>query len=523
MSQSNRNELSRRQFLKGSGIAVGSLAFSSVLAGCRVPGAVEAPAVVSSGPKGKIVFGNAEPPSSANWDDHKVDGLVDWQVASLVHDRLWEYDENKNLLPRLATEWEYVDPTTLDVTLREGVKYHDGEPFNAEHVKAVVERVANDTSIAKNANWVPATVDIKGDYHVQIITEQPFAPLIPVLATTTMLPKHFLEEPERFNTENIGTGSYRFVEYKGSDVVLEANEGYWDGAPNIETVIFRYIEDWNARTNALLAGDVDVLTRCSSEQLALVEDKNDFYVYENSPAFGIIYVYEHKSEPMLSQKFRQAMMYAFDRKTVIEEVMGGVGVFSDNILPTSTLFHEPLSEKYPYDPGKAKQLLDESGLGDVTLKMATASLVPHQKEIDLAFVQYLEDIGVEVEMTNLEVGQFRSTFTEYDISLNTMGTATGDPDSLLSVYTLPVGEVFGLQNNPAIKDFPPLNEAQRVATDADERQERVTEAAEWLWDFQPIMEMSDELWPFILHDRVKGYRRANSLGEALLRNAKVET
>ena len=527
MSSENPTPMSRRQFLRLLSTATGVAAGGIVLQACggtpATPSPTSAPAAAPTGAKGKVIFGNAEPPTSAQWDDQTVFGLADFQVASLVQDRLWEADETGKLIPRLATEWKYTDAKTLEVTLREGVKYHDGETFSAEDVKAVLDRVSNDSKLAHNLFWAPVQTEIVSPYKVRISSDPAFGPLIPVLAGTSMLPKAWIAAPDKFKSGDVGAGPYRFVEYKDNRVVLEANESYWDGVPGVKTVVFDYIEDANARLNALLAGDVDIITRCSSQQLDAVKGNNQFYVVENSPAISVVLLYTRDTNPAMQNKaFRQAMWYAIDRKTILEKIMFGVGKYADSIIPTSALFYEPLAEKYGFNPDKAKELLQQSGLGsDLRLTMATSNLVPNQKEIDQSIVQYLNDVGIQVDVTTLEVGQFRTDWPKYDISLNTNGTPNGDPDFLLNFYA---GEgVLGAAKAPGGEEIVALHKAQRAQTDEAERQKAVTAACTWLWDFQNCGVVSDELWPFITNNRVKGYRRQRSFGEPLFRHATVDS
>jgi len=315
------------------------------------------------------------------------------------------------------------------------------------------------------------------------------------------------------------------VEYKNNKVTLEANEAYWDGAPGIKTVEFEYIEDWNARTNALLAGDVDIITRCSSEQLDAVKGNAKYYTVENSPAISVSYIYANEQKaPMNNKKFRQAIFYAIDRKTILDKLMMGVGKYADNIIPTSSLFYEPMQEKYAFSPDKAKQLLAESGLSSSELKltMATSTLVPHQKEIDLAVVQWLKDVGIQVEVSALEVGQFRTDWPQYDITLNTNGTPNVHPDFLFSWYVSDPTFGAGIDKANGGDDAVALNKKQRSEPDPAKRQKAVTELCTWLWDYQPDGVISDELWPFIINARVKQFRRNRTFGEMLVRYASVE-
>jgi peptide/nickel transport system substrate-binding protein len=510
--------MNRREFLRNSSLVAGGLAAGGLLQACVRSGPVGG----GGGGDSTLTYGNAEPPTSSNMDDAAVLGLVDFQIASLVQDRLIEFDKNMNLVPRLATRWEYVNDNTVRLELRDDVKYHNGEKFTAEDAKAAIDRVSSDPDLAQSALWAPVETTVDGSTRLSIRADPPFAPLLAVLAITSIPPASFSENPEKFEKEDIGAGPYRFVEYAANRVTLEANGNYWDGQPSINRIVFEYIQDPNARLNALLANDVDIITRCDSQQLKAVEGDDNFYVNETSPSAGIVMIYQHNNEIIANKKVRQAMMYAVDREALVEQILEGVGKPSRSIIPSPTFFYEPLSEAYPYDPDKAKALMDESGLsGKPRLSMVTSNLVPHQKEIDQRFAEYLADIGIDVNISSLEVGKFRTEYPNFDLSLNTFGSPNADPDFIFGVYAGPIGQaVFHLQDNPDIKAFKPLHERQRQLVDEAQRQEAVTEASEWLWDFQPTMEISDELWPFIVNKRVENYDRNRTFGEPLARNAK---
>lgn len=524
-----KKKFTRRDFVKagtlGSGAAILAACVPQVVKETVAPAPTTAPAVVKAGATGRVIYGQAEPPTSAQWDDQTVFGLVDFQVGSLVHDRLWESDETGKLQPRLATAWKYTDEKTLEITLRKGVKYQDGSAFDAEDVKATIDRVSSDTKVAHNLFWAPVKTTIVDPYTVKISGDVPFGPLVPVLAGTSIQPKEWVGQADKWKAGNIGCGPYNFVSYENNTVTLEAWDGYWDGSPGIKTVVFNYIEDWNARTNALLAGDVDIITRCSSEQLDAVKGNDKFYLVDNSPAISVCYIYgREKNKASQNKKFRQALWYAIDRNTILTKIMQGVGKYADSPIPTKSLFYEPMKEKYDYNPAKAKQLLADSGLAssDLKMTMATSTLVPHQKEIDLQTIQYLSDVGIKIEVTTLEVGQFRTDWPQYDISLNTNGTPNGDPDFLLAFFSAKTG-ILGAGNDTAAKgeEVVKLFDTQRQQTDPAKRQAAVTANCEWLWDYQSAGVVSDELWPFIVNKRVQGYRRQATFSEPLLRYAKV--
>lgn len=468
-------------------------------------------------PSGRVIFGNAEPPTANYWDPAAGFGLVDEQVASLVHDSLLAFDEDGEIGPGLATDWEVTSDASVRLTLREGVTFHDGSPLTAEDVKASIDRLGEGT-LAQSMVVTPGIrVEIHSPTDVEVISPEPFGVMLSSLAFIKILPKANIDEPSNFGAGALGTGPYRFVSYRGNDVVLEANPDYWGGAPGIETVIFRYIEDAQARINALLSGQVDILTRVSSEDLARVEGNDTFHVNSQTPPAQIVAIYQHNG-PMGDVKLRQAIAHAIDREGIAASIMQGANPVGFSSLPTSSSFYEALEPRFEFDLDRARELLAESEYADgVTLRMATSTLVPNQIEIDLVIAASLQAIGINVEVERLEVGAFRTSYNQYDISLNTLAIFNYDPDFVLGFYVGGTGQAVFHFNSP---EYEELHAAQRAAP-AETRQEAVTAAARYLWENQVTLYLSDETWHFIVNNRVEGYRRAPLVGENLLGHATV--
>ncbi len=469
-------------------------------------------------PSGTLVIANAEPPTSAQWDSYTVFGLVDAQVASLVHDSLLGYDSaDGTIVGHLATAWEMTDPTTMKLTLREGVTFHDGSPVTAEDVKATLDRVGDpDGGMAWYGLIFPKmTVNIVDPTTVEIVTEEVFGPLEKSLAVAPIFPAADIADPTLFTQRAMGAGPYKWISYDENKVTMEANTDYWGGAPGIQTVVFDYIQDANARVSALLAGQADIITRCSSEQLDRVKDDANYYVVDAPPLSQIVCIYQNKGN-LASKEVRQALAYAIDRQAIVDGILLGVGKVPYSSIATNAPGYEEQPERFDFDPDKAKELLAAAGVGeDFTLTMATTTLVPHQKEIDQAIAQFLGDVGITVDITSLEVGAFRTTYNQYDLSLNTLASFNYDPDFVLGFYAGPTAEAVFSLDDPAI---PPMIEAQRTSS-GDERLAKINDLAGYLWDLQPSLYLSDELWPFIVSSKVENYNRVPVVGEPLLRFA----
>ena len=468
-------------------------------------------------PAGTVTYGNAEPPTSNYWDPAAGFGLVDEQVASLVHDTLIAFDETGAMKPSLATAWKLDGDTKVKLTLRTDAKFHDGAAVTAEDVKASIDRLGAG-KLAQSMVATPGiSVTIVSPTEIEVVSPTAFGVVLNMLAFVKILPKKNIDAPDSFKVGALGSGPYKFVSYSGNDVTLEANTDYWGGAPKIKTVIFRYIEDGQARISALLSNQVDILTRVSSEDLSRVEGNADFYTAKVSPPAQIIAIYQHNG-PLGDLKLRQAVAHAIDREAISKSLMRGANPVGFSALPTSAPFYTPLEPKFEYDIEKAKALVKESGYPDgATLRMSTSTLVPNQIEIDQVIAASLQQIGITVEVERLEVGAFRSSYNTYDINLNTLASFNNDADFLLGFYTGGLAEaVFHYKDDT----YAALYAKQRAAT-PEVRAAAVTAAAQYLWENQVTLYLSDEVWYFIVNKRVQNYVRAPLVGENLLPKVSV--
>ena len=339
-----------------------------------------------------------------------------------------------------------------------------------------------------------------------MVSPTAFGVVLNALAFIKILPKANIDNPVNFKKGAMGSGPYKFVAYADNNVTLEANTDYWGGAPKIKTVVFSYIEDNQARINALLSDQVDILSRCSAEDLSRVEGNSQFTTTNVSPPAQIVAIYQHNG-PLKNLKLRQALAYAIDRRATR---------LSDAWQEPSRLFlstyrcavlHAARAQVRTGSE-KAKALVKEAYPSGVTLRMSTSTLVPNQIEIDQVIAATLQQIGIAVNVERLEVGAFRTSYNTYDINLNTLASFNNDPDFLLGLYTGGTGQaVFHYKD----EKYDALYATQRAAT-PEKRAEAVTAAAKYLWENQATLYLSDEVWDFIVNKRVHNYKRAPLVG-----------
>lgn len=493
-------------------VVAAGIAAALALSACTSP--IDEP----QGPAGsdgesRLVIANVEPPTASYWDPAASFGLADEQVASLVFDTLALMNDAGELQPNVATEWKRTSDTELSITLRDDVKFHDGTPLTSADVAASYNRLMDGQPLAKSIFLTSGSATADGNT-VSIKTDKPFAPLENSLAVVSIIPKAQIDDPESFKTTANGSGPYKFESYDGVDVILSANADYWGGAPQVDEIDIRYIADADARQNALLSGQIDIATRVGPSYVTALGDKEGFSTLSISPPAQVNVLYQH-SGPLGDVRVRQALAYAIDRESISTNLMGGINPIGFSALPTSTPYYQAAGNKFAYDPEKARTLLSEAGYdNNLTLTMSTSTLVPNQAEIDQSIVQYLSDVGITVELTKLEVGEFRTTYTQYDLSTNTLGSFNNDPSFYLSFFAGGTGAaVFGLED-------PEIDALVAASNQADEtsRQAAVAAASDYLWNNQATLFLTDEVWTTIVSDRVQGYTRAPLMGERLLAN-----
>lgn len=473
----------------------------------------------AAGTAGQLIIANGEPITGAYYDPHSAFGLVDAQLSSLVFDSLLKMDESGNVEPSVAESYERVSDNEMALTIRTGIKFHDGTDLTPDDVVASLNRLFEPGSeLAASLFATPGNAVADGNV-VTLTTEAPYGPLENSLAVIPIVPAADVANPDNWNSRPNGSGPYVFVSNDGIDITVEANPDYWGDAPGIQTVILRYIEDAQARQAALLSGQVDISTRVGPDEVAAAASDPNINVVSNAgPPAQIVSIWQHNG-PLADVRVRQALAHAIDREAIASSIMRDQNAVGFNSIPTMIPGYQDAANRFEYDPEKARSLLAEAGYDDnLTLTMATSSLVPKQLEIDQAIVSYLNDVGIEVDVTRLEVGAFRTTYGDYDVTLNTLASFNNDPSFLLGFYTGGIGEAVFKVSEPA---YDPLFVAQRETVGAA-RAAAVNEAATWVWDNAITGFLSDENWVFLVNNRVENYTRAPLVGEPLLVGATLQ-
>jgi peptide/nickel transport system substrate-binding protein len=318
-------------------------------------------------------------------------------------------------VPHLAESWRLVDELTWELTLRQGVKFHNGEPFNAATVKYNFERVLNldqQSPQRGNLDWL-GRVEVIDDYTVRLITKEPH-PIVPErLTNVQMIPALYTKEvgDSGFAKRPVGTGPYKFVSWtRGQQVVLQANTDYWKGPPAVQSVVFRTIPEAATQVAELLAGSVDLIRTIPPEQIPLVEASGVAYV-SKAPILRVVYLSidclgrDPSSQVALKDlRVRQAIAHAIDPAGIIHHVLGGIALRTATGVTPMHFGYDSNGARYAYDPEKAKSLLAEAGYGEglhLHLHTYSGSIIS-QPRVSEAIIGYLAQVGIEVETQHFD-------------------------------------------------------------------------------------------------------------------------
>jgi peptide/nickel transport system substrate-binding protein len=409
------------------------------------------PGLAWAAPEGKVVIAQGVDPTTLDTQNQQETPAS--VVASHLFDTLVERDQNLKVVPALAADLpKLVGPTTWEVKLRQGVKFHNGEEFNAESVKFSLERVK--TGLRASSNFRPIEkVDIVDPYTVRVQTSKPW-PIFPTIMTSRQAsmypPKAYAGKDSAFISKNpIGTGPYKLVRWsKDEEIVLEANDQYWRGAPKIKTVVFRPIPDDAVRVAALQNGEVDVAVNIPPHLATIIANHPKIFL-STAPSIRTLQLmfvtHEYDAQHKLvgpykgvtaDRRVRQAIAYALDVDEIIKGVLDGKAMRTATLLTPLHFGYDPAIKPIKQDLGKVKQLLTEAGFPggmELTLNSPQGRYV-RDKEVAEAVTGQLTKAGIKTQLKTYEFVNYLNTLVYVHkpgpVWLIGWGTATVDAETV---------------------------------------------------------------------------------------------
>ena len=339
--------------------------------------------------------------------------------------------------PGLLTEWGWNDDRTkVMMKVRQGVTWHDGSPFSAEDVAWSLARAA-DPATGNPINFVWSTLEnFAADGDTVTADVKQFDPTIfkwMYFLTGYVLPKAYYEKvgADGFEEAPIGTGPYMVEKFERNAFVrLKANENYWGGKPDFETVTIKFVTDAAARVAEVESGNAHVTLEMPYEEYDRLKGTLNGVA---APISDIGMIFLNDIDVMLDENVRQACALAIDKQTIIDRLLSGYGVAIDT-LQTPEYEAYDASIKVPYDPEKAKELLAASGYSTdnpVKFKIQTTrGFKPKDYEMIQAIVGLWRRVGIEAEIEVYEIAkhyELRAADTLAPAAFYNWGNSVGDP------------------------------------------------------------------------------------------------
>jgi len=324
-----------------------------------------------------------------------------------VYETLIKIDNQGQMRPLLATEWSVsTDRLIYTFTLQPKARFASGAPVNAQAVVSSIQRIQNDPSVLpvlKNQMSVVASSTAINDTTVQVVLTRPSNNWLYSMTQTAGI----IYDPTAMGnlaSQPAGSGPFKVKQWrKGESLTLIRNDNYWGTPTKFDSATFRYFSDPNAENAALLSGDLDLITNLESPQsLPQFSDTSRFQVLQGTTNGEVVLGFNDAREPFTDVRVRQAINYAIDRAALLQTVWGGKGLLIGSMVPPTDPWYEDLSNTYPYDPAKARDLLAQAGHPSglkLTLRVPTRSYATAAAQF---VASQLKDVGIDVTVEQLE-------------------------------------------------------------------------------------------------------------------------
>jgi peptide/nickel transport system substrate-binding protein len=362
-----------------------------------------------------------------------------------TNDPLIARDNKGDLHPALAVSWEAIDPTTMRFHLRQGVRFSDGESFTADDVVFTIDRVIDPKTAYAMLSRIGQVESVAAidPYTVDIKTKTVFPTLLRGLSDIIIEPKHYYEKSSaaEIASHPIGTGPFIAQEWvPGDHYTLTVNKNYWGGAPNFDKLVIRTIPDGSTRVASLVAGESQIIEEVPIDLIDQVTESGAAKVDEISTTVGLVLTYDPTIKPFDNPAVREAFDYAIDKKLILKQILKNQGeILQSQVLTKGVLGWNPDLQARPYDPAKAKRMLEQAGYDFDTPVPITTQNGKYVSDTDIcnAVAGMLNQIGVKATVNVVEGGVFQQMTTAKKLGVLYMigWYSVGDADFASVWYT----------------------------------------------------------------------------------------
>lgn len=457
--------------------------------------------------------GYSEEMGDAGLNPH--DNYSGWSALRYgVGETLFKYNDNMEVEPWLATDYEFVDDTTVKITLRDGVKFSSGRTMDAQAVKECLE------NLVKVHDRAPS--DMKID-HIEadgltltIYTTEPCPAIINYLGDPygAIIDMEYGVQGEGGNANVAGTGPYIAEKVTPTQIDLVKNENYWSGDVKVDKVTVKPFSDGSALTAALQTGDIQGTYGLQYDNYVLFDGNPEYTINSCATSRCFFGQFNFESEIMQDQNIRKAIEMGIDKEGFCSVIMEGRGLPAKAAFPDSFSYGNEAVETVSYDPEGAKKLLEESGWKDtdgdgyadkdgqkLTIDWLTYPTRLEQPKLAEYAQATLKEIGIDVVVNNTSDHMTYAADGDFDVYVSSTTTApTGDPEYFFT-STVVGPKNYGKYEN---KEVTALTEKLHQAFEPEERAKLATELQQKILDDDGFFFVSHLNMGIVTKSNVKG-------------------
>lgn len=449
---------------------------------------------------------------------HGSNDTASTHIRTNIYEGLVQHDENMELQPGLAEDWEQVDELTWEFQLVEGVEFTDGTPFNADAVVANLERV-NDPELASPRSFMYEMIEevnAMDEYTVEIITEYPFAPILAHLAHDAggMISPTAIEDEangeHNIDVDPVGTGPFVLDNWvQGNEIVLTRNEDYWRGPVALDSATYRVVDEQLTRIGMFDTGEAHIVNAIEPANVGQIEnsDSGDVSAVES---LRLDYLgFNNTVEPLDDPDVRLAISKAINKNEIVEGIFQGYGV--EAIGPVSPMafgFSEDV-DPVDYNLEEAEQLLADAGYED---GFSVELMVQSGNTINTQMAEVIQDqlsqLNIDVSLQQTEWGALLDATDEANYEMVMLGwtTVTGDAD--YGTHALFHSDNHGPPGNNTFytnEDVDQLLDDARRETDDEARVELYRQVAETVNEEVPLFPIVHDQFRAGVSSDVEGF------------------
>lgn len=457
--------------------------------------------------------GYSEEMGDAGLNPH--DNYSGWSALRYgVGETLFKYNDNMEVEPWLATDYEFVDDTTVKITLRDGVKFSSGRTMDAQAVKECLE------NLVKVHDRAPS--DMKID-HIEadgltltIYTTEPCPAIINYLGDPygAIIDMEYGVQGDGGNANVAGTGPYIAEKVTPTQIDLVKNENYWGGDVKVDKVTVKSFSDGSALTAALQTGDIQGTYGLQYDNYVLFDGNPEYTINSCATSRCFFGQFNFESEIMQDQNIRKAIEMGIDKEGFCSVIMEGRGLPAKAAFPDSFSYGNEAVETVSYDPEGAKKLLEESGWKDtdgdgyadkdgqkLTIDWLTYPTRLEQPKLAEYAQATLKEIGIDVVVNNTSDHMTYAADGDFDVYVSSTTTApTGDPEYFFT-STVVGPKNYGKYEN---KEVTALTEKLHQAFEPEERAKLATELQQKILDDDGFFFVSHLNMGIVTKSNVKG-------------------